>query len=117
MSQGVQAGGNVFSGDLITGDRFGADQQTVKRAGDPKVVRSEILASLLDAFIVGVGGDHVPFLALHCTPIGRGRPRKSAGASATRILVAELTLGRRQNPGPTCESLRVTVKNARTWTV
>jgi hypothetical protein len=38
----------------------GADQQTVERARDPKIVPSEILASFLDAFFVGVGGDHIP---------------------------------------------------------
>src|SRR5262245_15117851 len=60
MSQSVHASGNVFSGDFVADDRFGADQQTVERARDPKIVRSEILASFLDAFFIGVGGDHIP---------------------------------------------------------
>src|SRR5215831_18488402 len=61
MSQRLHAGGNVFSGDLVAGDRFSANQQTVERARDPKIIRRELLAGFLGAIFVGVGGDHVPF--------------------------------------------------------
>src|ERR1700682_5771173 len=61
MSQRMNAGGNIFSGDLIAGDRFSADQQTVERARDPKIIRRGFLACFLGAIFVGVGGDHVPF--------------------------------------------------------
>jgi len=47
MSQRLHAGGNIFSDDLVAGDRCGADQQTVERARDPKIIRREILAGFL----------------------------------------------------------------------
>src|SRR5262245_29448459 len=61
MSQRLHAGGNIFSGDLVAGNRFSANQQTVERARDPKIIRRELLAGFLGAIFVGVGGDHVPF--------------------------------------------------------
>jgi hypothetical protein len=73
----VHAGGDVFAGDRIASDRLGADQRTVERAHDPKIVCGEILASVLDAFILGVGGDHMPYLALHSTPNERPDMRQA----------------------------------------
>src|SRR5262245_42344843 len=61
MSKRLHAGGNIFSGDLVAGDRFSANQQTLERARNPKIIRRELLAGFLRAIFVGVVGDHVPF--------------------------------------------------------
>ena len=51
--------------------------RTVEGARNPEVIRGEILARFLDAFFVGVDGDHMPFLALHSTPSERPDMRQA----------------------------------------
>src|SRR6476620_7568945 len=71
MSQGMHAGGNVFSAYRVALDRVGADQEAVERPFDPKVIRREIAAGFLRAVLIGIGGDHRLFLAPNSTPTRR----------------------------------------------
>ena len=78
MSQGMHAGCDVFSADRVALDRLGADQEAVERPRDPKVIRREILAGFLGAVFVGIGGDHVPFLAPELYSYSALRNRRGA---------------------------------------
>ena len=54
VPQGMDARGNVVRDDLIARDRLRAHQEAVERTREAKVIRGEVLAGFLDAFVVGV---------------------------------------------------------------